>query len=301
MRRGIACATSAYVCWGLFPLYFRQLTGIAAEQVLAHRVVWSLVFLLAVLAVRRQWSWLGPALRQPRVLGAFIASALLLSVNWWVYIWAVSNGHVVDASLGYFITPMVSVLLGYGVLHERPRPAQWLALSLAGAGVLWLTWQAGQLPWIALTLAASFGSYGLLRKIAVLGPLEGLTLETLLLILPAALALAWWSQSGVSAFPAPELATNLWLLGVGPVTAVPLLLFAAGARLIPLTLLGLLQYLAPTIQFAIGVWLFREPFSVARGVGFGLIWLALLLYSLEGWLCRRPTADTPAELEPPLR
>lgn len=292
MQSGIASAALAYVLWGLFPLYFRQLAMVPAPEVLVHRVVWSLVFVLALLAARRQWAWLGAVLRQPRVLGAFAGSALLLSTNWLLYIWAVNNGHVVDSSLGYFITPLVNVLLGYTVLHERPRRGQWLALALAGLGVLWLTIEAGKLPWIALVLAASFGSYGLLRKIAVLGPLEGLALETLVLAPPAFIAMALWWGPGSGSFPAPDIGTNLWLIGVGPVTAIPLLLFAAGARRISMTTLGLLQYLGPTIQLLLGVWLFHEPFAGMRLIGFGLIWAALLLYSFDGWRVARRSGAT---------
>ena len=289
-HRGIVYAALAYICWGLFPLYFVQLAAVPAVEVVAHRVWWSLVFLLALLGVRRQWAWLGPVLRQPRVLLAFSASALLLAANWGVYIWAVTHGHVLDASLGYFITPLVNVLLGTTVLHERPRPAQWAALSLAAVGVVWLTLQSGQPPWIALVLAVSFGTYGLLRKIAVLGALEGLTLETLLLAPAASIALAWWWMQGTASFPSGEWTPDGLLVGVGPVTAVPLLLFAAGARRITLTTLGLLQYLGPTIQFGLGVWLFREPFTAQRMVGFGFIWGALLLYSVDGWRVSRRVA-----------
>lgn len=291
---GIAYAAAAYTLWGLFPLYFARLAAVSAIEVLVHRVVWSLAFVLVLLAARRQWAWLAGVARQPRVLGAFAASALLLSANWLTYIWSVNHGHVVDASLGYFITPLVNVLLGYTVLHERPRRAQWAALALASAGVVWLTVQAGQLPWIALVLAASFGSYGLLRKIAVLGPLEGLALETLLLAPAALVALVWWWGRGPASFPADDLATNLWLVGVGPITAVPLLLFAAGARRIPLTTLGLLQYIGPSIQFALGVWLFKEPFSAPRLTGFLLIWVALLLYSADGWRAALRGAAAPS-------
>lgn len=293
MHPGIAYAALAYTLWGLFPLYFRHLAAVAASEVLVHRVVWSLAFLLVLLAWQKRWAWLGAVLKQPKVLAAFAASALLLSTNWVTYIWAVTNGHVIDASLGYFITPLVNVLLGYTVLHERPRRAQWAALALAAAGVVWLTIQAGQLPWIALVLAASFGAYGLLRKIAVLGALEGLALETLLLAPPALVAMAlWWGRSAHS-FPADSLAANLWLVGVGPLTAVPLLLFAAGARRISMTTLGLLQYIGPSIQFVLGVWLFAEPFGGARLIGFGLIWTALLVYSADGWrVARRSAAAT---------
>ena len=290
MHTGIASAAAAYVIWGLFPLYFRQLAMVPPMEILVHRVLWSLLFVLVLLGARRQWRWIAAVARQPRVLGAFAVSALLLSCNWLTYIWAVNNGHVVDASLGYFITPLVNVLLGTTVLHERPRRAQWIALALAAAGVLWLTWQIGALPWIALVLAGSFGAYGLLRKIAVLGPLEGLALETMLLTPPALLAMALWWGPGSASLPPPDLGTSLWLIGIGPVTAVPLLLFAAGARSISLTTLGVLQYLGPTIQFGLGVWYFREPFDPARLVGFGLIWTALAVYSADGWRTARARA-----------
>lgn len=283
MQSGIVYAALAFTWWGLFPLYFKIVTSVTPAEVLAHRVVWSVLLLVALLALRRQWAWLPQVLREPKVLGAFAASATLLSVNWLTYIWAVTNGHVVDASLGYFITPLVSVLLGYTLLHERPRRAQWIALSLAALGVLWLTVLAGHLPWIALLIAGTFGSYGLMRKVAVLGPLEGLALETVFLTPFALLALAIWWRQGVGSFPAPDALTNVWLVALGPLTAVPLLLFAAGARRMPLTTLGLMQYLSPTLQFAIGVWVFHEPFTATRLVGFGFIWLALLIYSLEGW------------------
>jgi chloramphenicol-sensitive protein RarD len=258
-------------------------------EVLANRIVWSLLLVGAVLTWRARWSWVMPALRSKRVLASFVASALLLSLNWTTYIWSVSNGHVVDASLGYFITPLVNVGLGYGLLGERPRRAQWIALGLAAAGVLWLTLAAGRLPWIGLALGLSFGAYGLLRKVASLGALEGLTLETMILA-PAALAgMAWWWGGSATSFPGPDARTNLWLVGLGPATALPLLLFAFAARRLSLTTLGLLQYVSPTIQFLLGIWLFREPFSAARLVGFALIWIALALYTLDGWRRRAPT------------
>lgn len=290
MHSGIVYAALAFFWWGLFPLYFRIVPGINPGEVLAHRIVWCLLLMLALLAWRRQWAWLGPVLRQKKVLAAFIASALLLSGNWLTYIWSVNNGHVIDASLGYFITPLVNVLLGYTLLHERPRRAQWVALAFAALGVLWLTAQTGRLPWIALVLAATFGCYGLLRKVAVLGAVEGLTLETMLLAPLALAAIAIWSVQGHSTFPAPDVLTNLWLIALGPITAVPLLLFAAGARRISMTTLGLLQYIGPSIQFVLGVWVFHEPFTPARFAGFALIWIALLVYTLDGWRVTRRAA-----------
>jgi chloramphenicol-sensitive protein RarD len=283
MHPGVLSAALAYVLWGLFPLYFKLLEQISPMDVLLHRVVWSLLFLVAVLAFRRQWGWLRDALRRPRLLAAFAVSALLLSTNWLTYIWAVTHGHVIDASLGYFITPLVNVLLGCFVLHERLRRLQWTAVAFAAAGVLWLAIQGGQLPWIALLLAVSFGGYGLMRKTAALGALEGLAMETMLLAPPAVVLLGIAALRGTSSFPADSTLVNVLLIGIGPVTAIPLLLFASGARQIRLSTLGVLQYLSPSIQFLLGVWLFHEPFSAARTVGFGLIWLALLVYSVEGW------------------
>jgi len=290
MNTGILYAALAYAAWGLFPLYFKQVADVPSLEVVMHRTVWSLVFVFGVLMVRRQWSWLGAVLRQPRVLGAFALSAMLLSGNWLTYVWAVQNQHVVDASLGYFILPLVNVALGFVFLKERPRPGQWLAVAVAAAGVLWLAVQAGRLPWIALVLALSFGFYGLLRKLAVLGALEGLALETLVLAPVAAIMLGWWAWQGEGALVQGPPAAVGWLLIAGPMTAVPLLLFAAGARLIPMSTLGILQYISPSLQFALGVWLFHEPFLPARLVGFVLIWTALLVYSLEGWWTRRQVA-----------
>lgn len=292
MHRGVLSAALAYAIWGLFPLYFRFLADVAPPDVLAHRIAWSLVFVLLVLAARRQWRWLAEVVRQPRVVGAFAVSALLLSINWLTYIWAVANGHVIDSSLGYFITPLVNVLLGYTVLHERLRPLQWTAVALAAAGVLWLAALGGQVPWIALVLACTFGAYGLMRKTAPLGALEGLSLETMLLAPPALAWLAWAAWQGSSSFPAASGLTTALLIGIGPLTAIPLLLFAAGARRIRLSTLGLLQYIGPTIQFALGLWLFNEPFGAMRMVGFCLIWTALVIYSLDGW--RRAMAPAPA-------
>ena len=287
MNTGIVYAALAYLSWGLFPLYFRQVAAVPALEVVLHRTLWSLVFVLALLAVRRQWAWMREVLRQPRVLGAFALSALLLAANWLTYVWAVNNGHVVDASLGYFILPLVNVALGYVFLHERPRPGQWLAVTVAAAGVLWLTLLTGRLPWIALVLALSFGFYGLLRKVAVLGALEGLTLETVLLAPVTMAVLGVWAWQGQGALVQGDASTLGWLVLAGPVTAIPLLWFAAGARRIPLATMGILQYIAPSLQLALGVWLFHEAFDVSRLAGFVLIWAALLVYTLEGWWVRR--------------
>ena len=283
MRTGILSAGLAFLCWGLFPLYFHALNAVAPMQILVHRVVWSLLFLAIILTIRRQWKWLGALRSQPRVMASFVVSSLLLSGNWLLYIWAVNNGHVIDASLGYFINPLVNVMLGYLVLKERLRVGQWAAIGLASAGVMWLTWQAGTVPWIALVLAASFGAYGLMRKTAVLGALEGLSFETLILF-PFALGyLVWLTFHGENIFLTTTSDSTRWLLlAAGPITAIPLLLFASGARKIPLSVLGLLQYIGPSIQLSLGVFLFKEAFTSARVVGFVLIWSALALYAAEG-------------------
>jgi chloramphenicol-sensitive protein RarD len=281
MRTGILYASAAYIVWGLFPIYFKSLQSIPPIEILLHRMVWSLVFCLLVLTWRKQWAWIGKALRQPQVLAASTASALLLSANWFIYIWATNNDRVLDASLGYFITPLVNVFMGFLLLRERMRAGQWIAFAIAACGVAWMTWQAGHLPWVGLTLAATFGTYGLMRKTTVLDALEGFSMETMVLF-PLALGylifLTWNHQN---AFLEAPLSSKWLLMAAGPITAIPLLMFAAGVRRIPLSLLGFLQYIAPTLQFLLGVWLYHEPFGGDRLIGFALIWLALAIYSAE--------------------
>jgi chloramphenicol-sensitive protein RarD len=294
MTRGVLYALGAYLMWGVFPVYFKALQGVPPSEVLAHRVLWSLVFVALLLAVMRNGRWL-LNLRAANVRRTFIASALLVSVNWLIYIWSVQAGRVVDASLGYFINPLVNVLIGALFLHERLRPTQWAAVLLAAAGVAWLTWQAGAPPWIGLALALTFASYGLLRKTAPLGALEGLAIETALLT-PLALAwLLWLGWTGSSVFVAgveggggASSWQSLLLILAGPITAIPLLLFAAGARRIPFTTLGLLQYVGPTLQLLLGVYLYREPFDTAKLAGYAAIWLALAVFSVDSlWLAWR--------------
>ncbi|HEY1012833.1 MAG TPA: EamA family transporter RarD [Herpetosiphonaceae bacterium] len=281
MKRGALYAAGAYVLWGLLPLYWKALQHVPALEILAHRMAWSLVFLVVLLAARRQWAWLRTALRSPRIVATYATSALLLGLNWYIYIWAVNHGHIVEASLGYFINPLVNVVLGMLFLRERLRVGQGAAIALAAAGVIYLTIALGSAPWIALVLAGSFGVYGLLRKTAALESLEGLSLETILLFPLAFAYLATREvQSGSFASAAPG--TMLLLAGAGVATAVPLLLFASGARRLTMTTLGLLQYIAPTIQFLIGVLVYHEELGGAKLAGFGLIWLALAVYSAEG-------------------
>jgi chloramphenicol-sensitive protein RarD len=287
-RNGVYFAASAYLIWGLFPIYFKLVRAAPPAEILAHRIVWSVVFLVGVLMALRQWTWLSKALRQPKVLGIFAASAVLLALNWLTYIWAVNNDRVVDSSLGYFITPLVSILLGQMFLHERLRQIQWVAVALAVAGVVWLTVDARQLPWIGIVLALTFGSYGLLRKVASLGALEGLALETFIL-LPAAMGYGvFLVQTGASAFVRGDVSLQLLLLASGPITAIPLLMFAAGARRIKLATLGFLQYIAPSLQFMVGTLLYGESMSTSRLAGFAIIWIALIVYSVESLIAHRP-------------
>jgi chloramphenicol-sensitive protein RarD len=283
MRKGMLYAASTFFIWGLFPLYFKILHEIPALQLVAHRMLWSLVFLFIVLTILKRWSWLPPLLSQKKVVLGFVASALLLSTNWFLYTWAVNNGRVIDSSLGYFINPLVNVMLGFLLLKERLRIIQWVAIGVAAGGVLWLTILGGQLPWMALTLAFSFATYGLMRKTSSLGALEGLTMETIVLFPLAFGYLLWLSGHGENSFTKVDLSTQVWLVMAGPITAIPLLLFAAAARRIPLSTLGLFQYIGPSMQLILGITLFHEPFKFDRFMGFAIIWSALAIYTAEGW------------------
>ena len=285
MLPGLASAALAYVVWGLFPLYFHRLSQVDAFAIVMHRSLWCFVCVWLVLLGMRRWQWLAGIARRPRTWAQFALSALLLSTNWMLYVWAVNHGQVVEASLGYFINPLVNVLLGTFVLGERPRRLQWIAVGVPAAGVLWLTLALGRPPWIALGLAFSFGYYGLLRKTAPLGALEGLALETMVMAPIALVALL--VLGGGHVFGELHGADVAWLLLAGPITAVPLLLFAYGARRITMATLGTLQYLSPSLQFALGVWLYGEPLEPTRLVGFVAIWVALGLYSADGFLWMR--------------
>ncbi|MBX3011810.1 MAG: EamA family transporter RarD [Caldilineaceae bacterium] len=281
-------ALGAYLAWGFLPIFWKAVQAATPLEILAHRIVWSLLLLVGILCYRRQWGWLALALRDRRICITFALTALLLGINWLTYIWAVNAGHVLETSLGYFMNPLVNVLFAVLFLQERIRPGQWLAVGIAALGVLYLTVNAGSLPWIGLTLAFSFAGYGLLRKTAALNSLEGLTLESSFLFLPALFYLLYLEGSGQAVFGHTDPSTTLLLVLTGGFTAFPLLLFAAGARRIPFSLVGLLQYTAPTIQFLLGIYLYGEPFSFSKLIGFACIWLALLLYSGESlWQWRR--------------
>jgi chloramphenicol-sensitive protein RarD len=287
-RSGLAAAFGAFLIWGLFPLYLKPLSEVPALQILAHRIAWCCLLVFAWLAWRGELGAVRRALADPGTRLRLVASASLISVNWLVYVWAVTNGQVVEASLGYFINPLLNVVLGVLVLKERLNRAQWIAVTLAALGVAYLTAFAGRPPWIALVLAASFGTYGLIRKMAAVESVPGLASETLLLAPFAVGWLLWCEAQGSGAFGHASAGVNALLLGSGLATALPLALFAYGARLIRYSTIGILQYVGPTLQFLIGVLVFGEPFPRARAVGFVLIWLALAFYAADSlWRSRR--------------
>ena len=292
-NKGIWYAAGAYIIWGLFPIYWKQLENVPALQLLGNRIIWSFLLLIGIVFFTQQFQpFRGEALKG-RVLGVYSIAAVLISVNWLTYVWAVNAGYIVESSLGYFINPLLSVLLGVIILRERLRPMQWLAVALAALGVLYLTVIYGRPPWIALTLAFTFGLYGLVKKIAPLGSLYGLTLETGILFLPALLYLAYAQISGSGALFNDGPRTDILLIGAGVVTAIPLLMFASAAKKITLTMVGLMQFIAPTLQFMIGVFLYNEPFSHNQLIGFSIVWLALIIFWLEGVFASRMPSPEP--------
>ncbi len=298
MNKGVLAGIGAYTLWGLFPIYWRWLENDPAIEILAHRMVWSLVFVAAILTIQREWSWLSQAMHNRRTVLIYTLAAILLSLNWYTYIWAVNAGFVVEASLGYFINPLVNFLLGVIFFREKLRRGQVAAVVLAGLGVVYLTVSYGSLPWISLVLAFTFGMYGLIKKTAALESMHGFSLETIVLFLPALGYLIFREASGVGAFIHQGVLVTLLLVLAGPVTSIPLLLFGYAARRIPLSMLGFIQYIAPTLQFLLGVFVYFEPFPIARLVGFSIIWLALLLYSLEGVYSNRKLKANPSLVEP---
>ncbi len=281
-RLGVLYAFAAYALWGFFPLYFERLLPATPLEILAERFVFSLAFMAIVLTVTRSWNGVRPVLADPRARLLLLAASALIATNWGVYIWAVNNGNVVEASLGYFINPLVTVLMGVVVLHERLRRAQWVAVGIALVAVLVLTAGYGRLPWVALILAFSFGGYGLTKKMVGVDPKASLTIETAYAT-PLALAyLAYLQVTGSLVLFHHATSTTLLLLGTGVVTAIPLLLFAGATNRIPLATVGLLQYLTPIIQLIIGVAINGEQMSPARWAGFAIVWLALLVFSVDG-------------------
>lgn len=285
-RKGLLLGFGAYLIWGFFPLYFKTLASIPSSQVLAHRFVWSFLLLACILAQRKEWQAFVRHLCNKNTLAIYVVAGSLLALNWGTYVWAVNAGFVLETSLGYFINPLVNVLLGVLFLRERLRWSQWLPVGIAAIGVAYLTIQHHTLPWIALTLAFSFGFYGLVKKVAPLSSLYGLTLETMVLFFPAVLYLIRQEMNGAGAFGHGMLWVNVLVILSGVITVIPLLMFGSAARLVPLWTMGLLQYVAPTCQFLLGVLMFHEPFTTERLIGFAMIWLALLIFSTERWWLR---------------
>ena len=285
--RGAFAAALCYFLWGLVPLYWKQLAGVDPVELVAHRQVWSLVLLLVVVAMQGGFAAVRAALSTPRAFAINGLSAALLTGNWLVYVWGVNTGHVVETSLGYFLVPLVNVAAGRFVLHEHLRRAQWWAIALAATGVVWMIVQLGRPPWIALIVACTWGGYSLMRKQSPLPAVTGLTVETLLLAPSAIAFLLWRHYIGAGALGTVDLRTQVLVVSSGVITAVPLLLFAYGARRIQLSTLGLLQYLAPSVQLALGVWLYHEPFSHERATSFAFIWAALALYTVDNLWSQR--------------
>jgi chloramphenicol-sensitive protein RarD len=295
MKKGIWYGLGAYVLWGFFPIYWKLLHGINAFQLISHRIIWSFVLLMIVILATRQFADFRATARSKN-LWVYLVAALLIGVNWTLYVWAVNENYIVETSLGYFINPLISVLLGVLFLRERLRISQWIPVILAALGVTYLTFVYGRLPYIALALAFSFGVYGLVKKLSPLGSLYGLTVETGILFLPAVGYLLFAEANGNGAFLHTGVISDLLMVGAGLVTTIPLLLFASAARSVPLWVVGLLQYIAPTLQFLIGVFIYKEPFSHNQLIGFGIVWIALVIFLVENYLANRAPVEPIPEI-----
>ncbi|MFB8120407.1 EamA family transporter RarD [Streptomyces sp. NPDC055962] len=291
-RAGLLYGIAAYGMWGLVPLFWPLLEPSGAVEILAHRMVWSLGVVGVALLFLRRWAWIGELIRQPRRVGLITLAATVISVNWGLYIWSVNNGHVVEASLGYFINPLVTIAMGVLLLGERLRPVQWTAVATGFAAVLVLAIGYGQPPWISLVLAFSFATYGLMKKKVGMGGLESLAAETAVLFVPALGFLLWLGARGDATFLAGGAGHGALLAATGLVTAIPLVSFGAAAIRVPLSVLGLLQYLAPVFQFALGILYFHEEMPPERWAGFALVWVALMLLT---WDALRTSRRTRAE------
>lgn len=292
-RLGAFYGVAAYLLWGLFPLYWPLLQPAGAGEILGHRIVWSLVFTGLLIAVGRQWTAVAAALRHRRTALTLTAAAGLIAINWGTYIYGVNNGFVVETSLGYFINPLVSVVLGVLVFGERLRRWQWLAVGIAALAVVVLTVDYGRPPWLALILAFSFGFYGLLKKIAPVGAVQGLAIESAALFVPALVVLVLMHGRGEAEFGQVSVGHTALMISAGVATAVPLLFFAAAARRVPLVTMGLLQYIAPSMQLALGVFVFREPMPPGRLAGFVLVWAALAVFTIDSVRANRRSLLAP--------
>lgn len=292
MKKGVWSGVVAYALWGFFPIYWKLLQQVPALQLLGHRIGWSFGLLMIYIVLSRQWDDFRSLAFHGKTIGIYAIAGILLSINWLIYVWGVNAGFIVETSLGYFINPLLSVLFGVVFLRERLRPTQWIPVALAAIGVTYLTVTYGRLPWIALSLAFSFGLYGLVKKLSPLGSVYGLTLETGIVFPIALIYLAVVQANGTGAFLQEGLTVDLLLIGAGIVTTIPLLMFASAAKQIPLNMIGVLQYLAPTIQFLIGVFVYKEVFDTTRLIGFSLVWLALVIFWVENIMASR-TPVTP--------
>ena len=277
---GLLFGFSSYIIWGLFPLYWPLLEPANPLEIVSHRAVWTLVFCLIVLALSKQIRTTLVVMKNPKTMAALLLSTILVSINWITYIWAVNNGHVVEAALGYYINPLIIIAFGVILLREKMRPLQWVAVAIAAVGVLVLTIDYGRLPWVAISLALSWGSYGLVKKKLNLGALEGLAIETLISFIPYVGYLIFLGNQGTGQF-GHDLLLTILLISAGAVTAIPLLLFNGSTTRLPYSTIGLLQYITPTIQFSIGVWLRHEDMPTARWIGFIVIWFALAALAID--------------------
>ncbi len=288
---GVICASSAFLIWGLSPMYWKVLHNIPAFEIIIHRVVWSFLFLLVILISKSHWKEFVTAVKSRRTFLVLLPTTMLLGSNWFIYIWAVNNGHILQASLGYFINPLINVLLGMIFLRERLRPLQAISLILAGIGVLYLTFHYGEFPWISLSLAFAFGFYGLIRKVATVSSLVGLSVEMFVLSVPGWAYILFLESKGTGALFSISIKIDLFLMGSAFLTAIPLLLFTLGARRLTLSTLGFLQYIAPSCMFLMGVFLYNEPISSAQITTFILIWAALGIYSTDSAMVYRLAKD----------
>ncbi len=296
MNRGLLYGFMAYFIWGVLPIYWKQIQDVPALEIISHRMAWSFFFTAGLIALRQEFSQIRQLLHQPKTLLTFFISALLLVLNWLVYIWAVNAGYIVDASLGYFINPLVNVLLGVVFLREKLRSWQWISVGIAAVGVLYLAISYGVIPWIGLTLALTFGFYGFIRKKVTQNSSHGFFLETGFIFIPALAYLFYLEFQGVGAFGHLSFFENSLLTLTGVITAIPLVMFGFAAQNVNLSTLGFMQYIAPTLQFLIGVLVYAEDFSSNRIIGFSVIWLALLVYSIEGgWMNRKTQQFAPAD------
>lgn len=296
MNKGILYGIGAYALWGFFPIYWKVLHDVPALQVIGHRIGWSFILLLVYIVARGQWQVFRASVMNWRTIGIYTIAAILLSFNWLIYVWGVNAGFIVETSLGYFINPLLSVLLGVVFLRERLRPWQWVPVGIAAIGVGFLTFVYGRLPWIALSLAFTFGFYGFVKKLSPLGSLYGLTLETGIVFPIAVIYLVIVGFNGSGAFFHEGARIDAFLIGSGLVTTIPLLMFASAAKQIPLTIVGLLQYIAPTIQFLIGVIIYKEPFDHAHLIGFSIVWVALIIFAVESYMANRAPVTPIPEL-----